>query len=134
MAVVPDQYARDRVVTEDLAYVLRHWLDAYEAERPGDATVHEYMGGTRLYESALKHLTRMAKTDPRRIWSILNEETRTTSLWLADRLLTPIDLSYTLYDGHIRVLLDFGARVPVSVKRMSNEEWYAYLEKRGYCV
>jgi hypothetical protein len=127
---VPDQHVRQRIVTLDLARVLRAWLEEYEADRPALAMSMEW-GGERQFEGAFRHLCRITNYDPRRFWSILNGETKTTSLWMADRILTAINCEHMLRTGEIHVFEDISPQIGYG---MSNEEWYAYLEERGYCV
>ena len=126
--VTPDQYVRERVVTDDLAGVLRRWLQDYEAIRPSKAKIPKWATGTRSFESPIEHLTRLTATSQRRIWAIINVQTRTTSLWLADRLLTAIGEEYMLRTGEIRILEDFRAN---SAFGKTDAEWAAFLEERG---
>ena len=126
----PDEYVRERVVTADLAGVLRRWKHEYEADRPNSATVLEWQG-ERQFEGAIDQLARLTEISQRRIWAIVNIQTKTTSLWLADRLLVSIGEEHLLRTGDIRVLEDFNVH---NTRGMSNEEWFAYLEERGDCI
>lgn len=151
------QYSRERVLTEDLAGVLQIWRDRYEAERPQSAMVFRSKANTssppagfdgREFFGAMKYMSFHSGVSERRISSILAKETKTTSFWLADQILTPLGLQNALGDGRIRSA-DFRQYGPKKKQKraapsekpymselkqpkyMSNERWFEFLDQIG---
>jgi hypothetical protein len=127
-----DAHARERVVTADLAIILRRWIDAWEAERHNDYLGNNFKPPKYEHEmSPVGVLSFETGINPRRIWAITNEENRTTSLWMADRLLSAMGKEHLLRTGEIRILEDYSYSRQTP---MSQEEWQAFLQERGNCV
>jgi hypothetical protein len=84
MTTTPYQYDRERVRTDDLAVVLDQWCQESEDHNP------------------INRMAMLAEVDLRTLYAIRNKRTKSTSFFLADKILTKIGLDMALRDGRIR--------------------------------
>lgn len=134
------QHDRERVVTHDLAVVLEQYVEAYERERPQpNESGHGRLRPKALtFMGAMEYMSIKTGFEPRRLWGIINRETYTTSYWMADLILTRLELTHRMHE--IRELpYEVSATAKAKSKNgdrwinliQSQEQWLEYLDKIG---
>lgn len=83
MATTPYQYDRERVVTSQLARVLEQWCEASGEDNP------------------IHRMSLLCEVDLRTLYAIRQKRTKSTSYYLADKILTKIGMGEALKDGRI---------------------------------
>jgi len=78
------QYDRERVRTDDLALILHQWCQMSGEENP------------------LARMSEMSGVDLRTLYAIRNKKTKSTSYYLADKILVRLNMDHKLKDGTIR--------------------------------
>lgn len=132
------QYDRERVVTHDLAVVLKEFIRQYEAERPPEE--NPYRRRCETYMGAIQWIAQETGLSERRLSGMMAGETLTTSYWLADLILTKIGWKHRMDD--IRELPWETSKLAVkslrvgglggALKRFKDqEEWLEYLDQIG---
>ena len=113
------------VPTYQLAVVIREWSLRFLADRPRD----QWQTGKTFVDSGMPEfmgpvdwLTKETGIDQRQISRITTEETVTTSLTVAEKLLMAIDREYMLANGEIQV---------VPNPSWSLDQWMSYMRERG---
>jgi len=110
------------VPSSALAPVLMEWKNWYELEHESDYQRGQINTDNPTMFGPMQYLEFHSGLPARRIYGIMRQETKHTSLSIADRLLGAIDKGYLLASGAIPV-------VPNPHWRM--DTWIAYMNKRG---
>jgi len=122
-------------VTADLAEVLKAWRKQYEAEHKVEHNkTYPYQRKMMQVSPAMSRMVELTGIRHRILYRVMALETFTTSLWMADHILTRLDLGYRLSDGSIRVLDRAHVRYNYSGftrKFKDQEEWLEYLDQIG---
>lgn len=142
------QYDREAVVTADLAAVLWEWREQHEANHPSYSIgmgEDAWTAGVKNRQvTAIQHICQECGIDERALHRIFNCETLTTSLWLADMILTKLGLLHRFHElrevsrslansyayKKIRSAKLEGKVVPKTAA-VSQEEWLEYLDRIG---
>jgi hypothetical protein len=116
----------DAVLTSDLAAILIRFRKTYEAERASiEAQQPVPFNPKRMaITTAIQYMVEKTGVEERQLRRILYQETTTTGFWMADQILTRLNLSHHLHDGSIR-------QTRARPRFKSQEEWVAYLDQIG---
>jgi hypothetical protein len=81
------EYDRERVRTDDLAVILEHWCESSGVDNPID------------------RMAQLTHVDLRTLYGIRNKKTKTTSIFMADKILTLLgyDFNEVFDDGRLRM-------------------------------
>lgn len=93
-----DNHCKERVHTHQLADIVNAWIERNDADRNKMNVVKR---ASKM--SGIQYICMEANVQPRRLYSILHKESKSTGFWLADRILAAIRLSHLLDDGTIEV-------------------------------
>jgi hypothetical protein len=125
--------------TEDLARVIREWIRRHELEHPIDQPYNlkqdakfdergkwsgvEYRE-EHWHTGGIRYLSEHSGVDDRKIRGILLIEYKTTSLYVADRIISAMEETYKLTNGELEIIPN---------PRLTQEKWIEHMRERG-CI